>query len=108
MRGFMELFADTFSGIVALVGVAGMLMLGLGAMVVIDASIGDGKSTMQIFAIADAWVQDTQKTLQLGSSKFLGSYALALGTKLVAGALVSAVVLDIMYSLRTLVNARRR
>lgn len=108
MRGFMGLLADTCSGIVALVGTAGIVLMIFGAMVAIDANAGSGKSAVQVFAVADVWFQRWQSALQLGTSHFYGSYALALGTKLIAGALVSAVMLDIMYSLRTLVAFSRR
>ncbi len=108
MRGFMALLADTFSGIVTLIGTVGIIFLILGAMVVIDAHTGNGKSAVQIFAITDAWAGKVQAAIQLGSTNFFGSFALALGAKLIAGALASAVLLDIMYSLRSLVAFSRR
>jgi hypothetical protein len=53
-------------------------------------------------------MRKAQIWLRLAPAQLLGSYAMSLGIKISAGALVAAVPLEIMYSLRTVAEHRRR
>ncbi len=57
---------------------------------------------------AEQWIKTAHGWTPFAAAKLLGSYALGLGIKLAGCALAAAVLLDMMYSLRTITEQRRR
>ncbi len=108
MRGYIGILADMCSAIVALAATAGLISLLLGALVGVEVNSVGEASALQVFVPVDLWAGKIQAGMLLGSAKLFGSYALAFGMKLLGGAFVGAVIVDIMYSLRILVAQTRR
>ena len=108
MQGFTRFLAEIFSGLVILASAGGIAFLLLGALIVVEANTGESKSVAQGLISADLWARKLQVWMYLGPGKWLGTYSLAFGLKLLAGAVASGVILDIMYSLRTIAEQRRR
>lgn len=108
MRGFIKILADTAVGVVVLAGSAGAVMLVLGVMVLIEGGSSEGQPASQTFVAADNWLRQMQVNANMEPGKMFGSYGMALGTKLLAGAVACGAVFDIMYSLRTIAEVRRR
>ena len=108
MRGYMELLADIFSAMVALAATAGLVSLLVGALVAVEVNSVGKASALQVFVPVDMWAGEIQAGMLMGSAKLFGSYALAFGLKLLGGAFLGAVIVNIMYSLRTIAAQTRR
>ena len=110
MRGTIGFMADFTTGLVVFVGAIGFLTLLLGAMVAIEANTAGPQAASGVDGLkaADLLMKNAQIWLQLAPSKLLGSHAISLGTKITAGALAAAVIIDMMNSLRTVAQSRRR
>ena len=102
--------ADITTGLVVFIGAVGFLMLLLGALVVIKANTAGTQAASggNALTLADLWMKKAQIWLQLAPSKLLGSHAISLGAIVSVGALAAAVIIDMMNSLRTAAQQRRR
>ncbi len=110
MRGIIRFMAEFATVLVVIIGALGFSVLLLGCLVVIEGNTSGTQSASgaNVLAGADLWVRKAQIWLRLAPAQLLGSYAMSLGIKISAGALVAAVPLEIMYSLRTVAEHRRR
>ncbi|MEE8562321.1 MAG: hypothetical protein V3S92_01755 [Alphaproteobacteria bacterium] len=110
MRGTIRFMAEFTTGLMVIAGAMGFLVLLLGCLVAIEASTSGTPTASGVNALTDAdlWMRKAQIWLGLTPARLLGSYAISLGAKVSAVALAAAIPLDIMYSLRTVAEHRRR
>ena len=108
MRGYIGILADLFSAIVALAATAGLVLFLIGGLAAVEVNSAGDASPLRIFVSADGWAGKLQAGMLMGSAKLFGSHALLFGMKLLGGAIVGAVIVDIMYSLRVLATQTRR
>lgn len=86
--------------LVVVSGIVGAGLLVIGAFAALDINVTGPKSILQAFVSADLWVRKAHAWLHLTPVKLWGSYALALGARILGYTLASAVAVDIMLSLR--------
>ncbi|MDX1483983.1 MAG: hypothetical protein R3229_05835 [Alphaproteobacteria bacterium] len=108
MNGVLRFMAEIATALVVFAGAIGLILIILGFMVVIEANTTGGEGALKTFVAADQWVRAAQVQISLTPGRLLGSFAMALGLKITGIALAAAVLLDIMNSLRTIVEQRRR
>lgn len=98
--GGIQVMGDCAAVLVVLSGIIGAVLLVLGGFAALEIHVTGPNSVLKAFVTADLWVQKTQPLFNLAPVKLWGSYALALGVKVMGYALASAVIVDIMISVR--------
>ncbi len=98
--GGIQLMGDCAVVLVVIAGIIGAVLLVLGGLAALEVNATGPNSILKVFVSADLWVRRTAPMFLITPVKLWGSYALALGAQVTGWALASAVVLDIMISLR--------
>ncbi|MDH3242009.1 MAG: hypothetical protein OEO83_15245 [Alphaproteobacteria bacterium] len=94
-------FMGTLAAVlVVLCGIIGTVLLVLGGLAGLEANVTGPNSILKVFVSADLWVRKAHAWVHLTPVKLWGSYALALGARVIGFTLASAVMVDIMLSLR--------
>lgn len=94
-------FMGTLAAVlVVLAGIIGAVLLVLGGLAGLELNVTGPKSVLNVFVTADLWVRKAHGWFNLTPVKLWGSYALALGAQVIGCTLASAVVVEIMLSLR--------
>jgi hypothetical protein len=86
--------------LVVVSGLIGAALLVLGGFAGLEANVTGPNSILKVFVSVDLWVRKAHGWFNLTPVKLWGSYALALGAQVIGCTLASAVVVDIMLSLR--------
>ncbi len=96
----VRLMATLAAVLVVASGIIGVVLLVLGGLAGLEANVTGPNSILKVFVSADLWVRKAHVWFHLTPVKLWGSYALALGAQVMGCTLASAVVIDIMLSVR--------
>lgn len=98
--GGIQVLGDCAAVVVVLAAIIGAVLIVLGGLAALEIHVTGPNSILKTFLSADHWVRRTEPLFNLTPVRLWGSYALALGVWVMGWTLASAVILDIMISLR--------
>lgn len=96
----IRLMGNLAAVLVVACGIIGAVLLVLGGLAGLEANVTGPNSVLKAFVSADLWVRKAHAWFHLTPVNLWGSYALALGARVMGCTLASAVVIDIMLSVR--------
>jgi hypothetical protein len=96
----VRLMGNLAAILVVLSAIIGVILLVLGGLAGLEANVTGPNSVLKVFVSADQWVRKAHAWFNLTPVRLWGSYALGLGAQVMGCTLASAVVVDIMLSVR--------